>query len=79
MDQETRIAQAVAKVKATEKRFRATQIDQSADAHRRQAVHPAYADQEEVCIGKAAERAAYADKLRAEADLIEADAEVKHA
>jgi len=73
-EQEQRIARASAKLKAAELRLQACQNDQRAEGYNRQAMHPAYDGQSEICCGKADNEVAYGNKLRAQADLIEAEA-----
>ncbi len=69
-----RIAQAKAKIAAAQKRILACSQRDYAAAARRQATHPAYPGQEEICMGKAEQLEAFAARTMAEADLIEAEA-----
>ena len=73
-EQEERIRKAKAKVAAAELRLRACQNDQRAEGYNRQAMNPAYDGQDVICCGKANQEVAFGDKLRAQADLIEAEA-----
>ena len=73
-EQEERIRKAKARLAAAQLRVRACSQDQLAAGYARQGTHPIYAGQSEVCAGKAAEAGSYADRTRAQADLIEAEA-----
>ena len=68
------VEQARARVKAAELRVRAASMDQCTAGYSRQASNPIYDGQSEICMGKAAEQQAFADRVRAQADLIEAEA-----
>ncbi len=67
-----------ARLKAAELRTRATHQHANAAAHTRQAAKPIYDGQTEVCMGKAATIESLAAKTRAEADLIDAEAEAAY-
>jgi len=69
-----RIDRAKARLRAAELRVHACQQDKLAAGYARQGTHPIYDGQAEVCAGKAAEAGSYADRTRAQADLIEAEA-----
>lgn len=74
MDKLERIKKAEAKLAAAEKRVMAAHTLERAAAYDRQAMNPSYAGQDSICCGKADTTRAFADKLYAEADLIEAKA-----
>ena len=67
-------AQAQAKVKAANLRVLAAGQRVYAAAHRRQATHPIYTGQSEICMGKADQIDVYAARSEAQAELIEAEA-----
>jgi ribosome recycling factor len=71
---EDRVRKARARLEAARLRVRACSQDQNATAHMRQASHPIYDGQREICAGKAALIGSLADQTRAQADLIEAEA-----
>jgi hypothetical protein len=70
----TETERAELRAKAANLRCLAAQQDANAAAHRRQAGHPIYPGQEGICDGKAAQIEAYAAKSRADADLLDAQA-----
>lgn len=67
-----KITQAEAKSKAANLRILAASQRANAAAHRRQATHPVYPGQSEICLDKADQIDAYADRSEAQAALIEA-------
>lgn len=67
---EQRIQQAEARCKAANLRVKAAAQRDNAAGHIRQAAHPAYPNQEIICLGKADRINALADSTEAEADLI---------
>ena len=67
-------SQAQAKVKAANLRILAAGQRARGDAHRRQANHPMYSGQSEICMSKADQIDAFAARSEAQADLIEAEA-----
>jgi hypothetical protein len=69
----TKLAQA--RLEAARLRTRAVHQKSQAAAYRRQAAHPIYEGQTEICLEKAAQCEALAAENRARADLIEAEAE----
>ena len=73
-EQMQRIARAKSRLQAAKLRISACQSDQQAAGYARQATHPIYDGQSEICAGKGAHVAAIGNQLRAQADLIEAEA-----
>ena len=67
-----------ARFKSAELRTRAAHQDQNAAAHTRQAAKPIYDGQSGICMGKAAIIESLAAKTRAEADLMDAEAEAAY-
>ena len=67
-----------ARLQAAELRVRAAHQQDGAAAHFRQATHPIYEGQEEICAGKGNVIAGLAAQTRAQADLIEAEAEAAY-
>jgi hypothetical protein len=67
-----------ARLRAAKLRTRAAHQATQAQAYRRQAAKPKNDGQTEVCLGKAAEVESLAAENRAEADLIEAEAEAAY-
>jgi len=67
-----------ARLKAAELRMRATHQSQLARGYANQAASPAYDGQADVCAEQAAVASSLAEKTRAEADLIEAQAEAAY-
>lgn len=74
MDQNQKIAQAKARLEAAKLMLHANSQDQGAAAHNRQAAHPIYDGQSEICMAKAATWAAHADITRVKAALVLAEA-----
>lgn len=74
MNQETKIAQAKAKLEYAKLMLHANSQDQGAASHFRQAETPAYDGQSEICLGKAGQWAAHAEITRARAALLLAEA-----
>ena len=62
------------KVKAANMRILSASQTANAAAHRRQALHPAYAGQSGICTGKAAMIDGFAARSLASAELLEAQA-----
>jgi len=71
-EKEEKIARAKAKLATANKRVLAAHQRSYAAAYERQALHPAYAGQDLICMDKANVQAAIAARTEAEADLIEA-------
>ena len=69
-----KITQAQARLKAANLRILAAGQRANADAHRRQANHPIYTGQSEICMIKADQIDAFASRSEAQAELIEAEA-----
>lgn len=74
MEKLEKTKQAEARLQAANLRVQAAHTYANAAAHMRQAAHPAYDGQSDVCASKAGIYTAYADRLLAQADLIEARA-----
>ena len=71
----SKIEEAQAAIKAANLRILAAGQRALAEAHRRQASHPAYPGQDMICVGKADQIDAFAARSEAQADLVEAEAE----
>ncbi len=70
----TAVQKAQAKLDVANLRILAAGQAQSAAAHRRQATHPIYPGQSEICQGKAALIDAFAARSLAQAELLETQA-----
>ena len=70
----TNIERSELKVKAANLRILAASQTANAAAHRRQALHPAYAGQAEICENKAVMIDGFAARSLASAELLEAQA-----
>lgn len=66
---------AKARLEAANLRLRAAHRDHHSQGYLRQAQHPAYPGQEEVCMGKYEIEQSLSERDRAQADLIIAEAE----